>query len=194
MTLLNGGYWFVLSGSQITLMPLMLVGEQFQLSASAIGGVFAGASVISVVCTPLAAKALDSMGQVNAVVPACAVIGGAMCLVPLAEHDISSFLALFGVWTVAGTVLASGPTAFVSNITSSADRGQALALLRTGGDVGMLGGAVLSGVLAGVLNSQPEAIMMNGVGFVVLTGFSGLRLWHLDKNFTRKDHPDHPET
>jgi hypothetical protein len=48
MTLLNGGYWFVLSGSQMTLMPLMLVGEQFQLSASAIGGVFAGASVISV--------------------------------------------------------------------------------------------------------------------------------------------------
>lgn len=182
MTMLNCGYWFVLSGSQITLMPLMLVGDQFQLSASAIGGVFAGASVISVLGTPIAAKMLDSMGQVKAVVPACFVIGAAMTLTPLAQHDIYSFLALFATWTAAGTLLAAGPTAYVSNITSSDDRSQALALLRTGGDVGMLSGAILSGMAAGMLHSQPTAIMINGVGFIVLSGFSGMRLWKSRKD------------
>jgi hypothetical protein len=69
----------------------------------------------------------------------------------------------------------------VSNITTTVDRGQALALLRTGGDVGMLGGAVLSGVAAGMLSSQPEAIMCNGAGLLVLTAFSGVRLWREEK-------------
>ncbi len=178
MILLSGGYWFVLSGSQMTLMPLMLVGEPFHLSASAIGGVFASSSIISVVCTPLAAKLLDSkVGQVRAIVPACMTIGAAMAAVPfLGATEVVPFLGLFGIWTTAGVLMSSGPTAYVSNITAAADRNQALALLRTGTDVGMLGGAVLSGVVAG-MSSQPDAIMMNGVGFMALVGFAGTRLW-----------------
>ena len=181
ITVLNGGYWFVLSGSQMTLMPLMLVGEQFQMSASHIGGVFAAASVISVICTPIAAKILDSIGQVKAVVPACLAIGATMAIVPLAEHDAMAFLGLFFAWTTAGTLLSAGPTAYVSNISTAQDRGQALALLRTGGDVGMLGGAVVSGALAGLLSSQPEAIALNGIGFCILSCFSGIRLWRREQ-------------
>jgi len=187
MTILNGGYWFVLAGSQMTLMPLMLVGEQFHLSASSIGGVFAAASIVSVVCTPLAAKLLDSIGQIKAVVPACFAIGACMVAVPMADHELVTFLALFYAWTTAGTLLAAGPTAYVSNITSAEDRGQALAMLRTGGDVGMLSGAVMSGVMAGMLSSEPYAILLNGAGFVVLTGFSGMRLWLRDKDMSVRE-------
>jgi hypothetical protein len=34
-----------------------------------------------------------------------------MAAVPLADHDIATFLALFATWTTAGTLLAAGPTA-----------------------------------------------------------------------------------
>ena len=176
ITMLQCGYWFVLSGSQMTLMPLMLVGDQFQMSASHIGGVFAASSVISMVCTPLSAKVLDSVGQMRAVVPACLIIGSAMAVVPFAHHDVSKFLGLFFVWTTAGTLLSGGPVAYVSNISAPEDRSQALALLRTGGDVGMLGGAVISGALATALGSQPLAIMVNGVAFFAVAGYTGMRL------------------
>jgi MFS family permease len=186
ITLLQGGYWFVLSGSQMTLMPLMLVGDQFHMSASHIGGVFATASVISVVCTPLSAKLLDSIGQVRAIVPACLVVGATMAVVPMAHHDVYPFLALFFTWTTAGTLLSGGPTAYVSNVSTPEDRGQALALLRTGGDVGMLLGAVGSGALAGALGSQPLAIMCNGVAFCLLAGYTGAGLLRLEEG--TKDH------
>ena len=88
-----------------------------------------------------------------------------MAAVPMAHHDVYPFLALFFTWTTAGTLLSGGPTAYVSNVSAPEDRGQALALLRTGGDVGMLLGAVVSGALAGALGSQPLAIMCNGVAF-----------------------------
>ena len=164
----------------MTLMPLMLVGDQFHLSASHIGGVFAAASVISVVCTPLSAKVLDSVGQVRAIVPACLVVGATMSAVPMAHHDVYPFLALFFTWTTAGTLLSGGPTAYVSNVSKPEDRGQALALLRTGSDVGMLLGAVGSGALAGALGSQPLAIMCNGAAFCLLAGYSGMSLLRLE--------------
>jgi len=186
ITILQGGYWFVLSGSQMTLMPLMLVGDQFHLSASHIGGVFAAASVISVVCTPLSARVLDSIGQVRAIVPACLVVGSTMAAVPMAHHDVYPFLALFFTWTTAGTLLSGGPTAYVSNVSAPEDRGQALALLRTGGDVGMLLGAVVSGALAGALGSQPLAIMCNGVAFCLLAGYKGAGLLRLEEG-SKKD-------
>ena len=181
MILLNSGYWFVLSGSQLTLLPLMLVGEQFQLSASAIGGIFAASSVVGVIFTPLAAKLLDKVGQVQCIVPACFAIGSSMAFVPLAGHNIMAFLSLFGIWTAAGTLLGAGPTTYLSNITEGSARTQALALSRTGGDIGMFGGAICSGMLATVAG-QPEAVMANGIGFIGLSSFAAWRLWRTAKN------------
>ena len=103
-----------------------------------------------------------------------------MSAVPMAHHDVYPFLALFFTWTTAGTLLSGGPTAYVSNVSKPEDRGQALALLRTGSDVGMLLGAVGSGALAGALGSQPLAIMCNGAAFCLLAGYSGMSLLRLE--------------
>ena len=98
-----------------------------------------------------------------------------MAAVPLAS-DLPHFLALAATWTTAGTVLAAGPTAFVSNNTAPHERSQALALLRTGGDVGMLAGAVGSGFLAASI-SEPWTIMVNGGAYLGIVAFSGTRLF-----------------
>lgn len=49
MTGLNFGYWLVLSGVNMTLLPMILVDPAFGLSPVEVGGVFAGISVVS--CT-----------------------------------------------------------------------------------------------------------------------------------------------
>ena len=175
ITLLNGGYWFVLSGSQMTILPLILVGDDFGFSASMVGSVFAGMSAIGVVMTPLAARLIDSVGQVQAIIPACVIVGGAMALAPTVS-DPFGFLGLVAAWTTAGTVLSAAPTAFITDNVAESDRGQALALLRTGGDIGMLSGSVSSGIVAQLV-SQPETIQFNGMALLGLTVFSGVRLY-----------------
>jgi hypothetical protein len=43
---LNAGYWLVLSGVNMTLMPMILVDPAFGLSSLEVGSVFAGISVV----------------------------------------------------------------------------------------------------------------------------------------------------
>ena len=63
-------------------------------------------------------------------------------------QSYESMLALMGVWAVGGTMLGSAPTAHVTDIVPPEARTQALALMRTVGDVGLLVGAGTAGVLA----------------------------------------------
>mmetsp|Transcript_8935 Transcript_8935/g.10223 ORF Transcript_8935/g.10223 Transcript_8935/m.10223 type:complete len:577 (+) Transcript_8935:100-1830(+) len=173
MMLVNSGYWFVLSGTQMTLLPLLLSGDKFGLSASAVGSIFMGMSMIGVVFTPLAGRLLDSVGRVPMILPACGVIGGAMAATPLVD-DIESFVGLVAVWTAAGTLLGAGPTAYITDIVSPSARAQALALLRTVGDVGMLFGAVSAGYYADIMTQQ-DAMQANGFIFIGLSTFAALR-------------------
>lgn len=126
ITALSGAYQFVYAGTQMTVLPLMLVGSTFALDPSTIGAIFAGTSVVSVLSTPVAARVLDRVGYLNAIFPASAAVGVAMTMVPFAtESDsLAPFLSLVAAWTVAGAVLSGGPTAYISSIASPADRNQ----------------------------------------------------------------------
>ena len=55
-------------------------------------------------------------------------------------------LAVLAPTSFGSTVLSAVPTAYVSDLVSHKDRPQALAFLRTAGDVGLLIGAILSGI------------------------------------------------
>ena len=59
------------------------------------------------------------------------------------------------------TILSAVPTAYMGDLVSSKQRPQALALLRTAGDVGLLIGAVSSGILSD-FSSIGGAIQANG--------------------------------
>ena len=92
------------------------------------------------------------------------------------------FLVLVFAWTAAGTALSAGPTSYIADIVESTERSQALALLRTVGDVGMVTGAVVSGAVAGQLGEQ-SAMQLNGLVLLGLTSFAGLRLGSTLMNF-----------
>ena len=136
---------------------------------------FAFTSTIGVMGTQPSAMLLDKFGKLRSMVPACTVIGLSMACAPLTS-SFEQFLVLVGAWTVGGTVLGTAPTSFLTDIISAKQRAQALALLRTVGDVGMLSGAVVSGMVADLLGSGQQAMQANGLVLLGLTGFVTLRL------------------
>jgi predicted MFS family arabinose efflux permease len=73
-----------------------------------------------------------------------------------------------GVWATGSSILSTAPVAYVSDKVTELQRAQALALLRTLGDVGFLVGAMTSGALADWVGSLDTA-MQAGAGFL-LTG------------------------
>jgi predicted MFS family arabinose efflux permease len=62
---------------------------------------------------------------------------------------------------IGSTILNTVPTAHLTNLCNANDRAQALSLLRTCGDVGMLFGASFAGIMAS-LTSIENTIMCNG--------------------------------
>merc|ERR1711879_324231 len=52
------------------------------------------------------------------------------------------------LWGVGAAIIGTTPSAYVADSTDSEARPQALALLRTGGDFGLMMGALSSGIIA----------------------------------------------
>ena len=128
---------------------------------------------IGVFTTPLAGRLVDRVGRLAVTIPAAFVIGSAMVGTALTD-DLYNVLGLVGVWTVAGSILNVAPTTAVSDETSTNDRPQALAMLRTAGDVGMLAGSILAGFVADA-TANLAAVQVNGSLMMGVAAFAGLR-------------------
>ena len=68
-------------------------------------------------------------------------------------------------------------TLSLSDLTEPSDRAQALALLRTAGDLGLLLGATSSGILADIITME-NTIMANGTLTCLMA------LWYASRNST----------
>eukprot|EP01039_Chlorochromonas_danica_P007980 gene7980-8802_t len=125
MIVLNGAFWFAWSGAQMTLLPLFLVSNPiYSLTPTELGAYFAASSVVSFLSAQPVAYVADRFSK-----PAVLLTG----LVPLA---------------IGSTMLNALPTSMVTDLSSDSQRAQALSLLRTAGDVGLLVGAASAGFLA----------------------------------------------
>ena len=176
MLSLNVCYWIALAGSQMTLLPMILSGPEYGLDAQGLGTVFAMMSVIAVLGAQPCAALADRFGKPQAIVPACFILGGSMLALPF-MHSYESMMALMAVWAVGGTMLGSAPTAHVTDIVPPEARTQALALMRTVGDVGLLVGAGGAGLLAD-WSSMGAAMDGNaGLLLVATTWFAFRTLW-----------------
>lgn len=81
IVLLQGSFWFVLSGSQMTLLPLLLVSPTLQLSHVEIGSSFAFMSLVSFASSQPSAFLADRYGKVSNVLAGCSVlaVAGQFC-------------------------------------------------------------------------------------------------------------------
>jgi hypothetical protein len=59
---MNGLFWFTMSGTQMTLLPLLMVSPEYTLSSYEIGGSFAFMSLISFMAAQPLASIADTMG------------------------------------------------------------------------------------------------------------------------------------
>lgn len=143
--LVHMSYWFASSGVMFTLMPLMA--GNFNVSTASLGTYFSLIAVANVVGAQPVAWLSDKYGRKPLIVTASGLLAASVGLMPFiaTEHQL---MGLVGLWAVGNTALGSTPTAYIADKTDAANRSQALALLRSAGDVGLMAGASILGTVA----------------------------------------------
>lgn len=148
--IMNGMYWVALAGSQMTLLPLLLTDSNgLNFTATQVGQVYMGMSLVQIVGNPVFAKLIDRIGKAPAIIGGCSLISASMAALPFC-HDPYQLAGVLGLWSMGSSMLSTAPLAFLSDHVSEDNRAQAIALLRTCGDVGFLVGASGVGALADV--------------------------------------------
>jgi MFS family permease len=149
---MNGMYWVALAGSQMTLLPLILTDPTgLSMTATQVGQVYMGMSMVQIVGNPIFAKIMDRIGNKAASIACgCALISASMATLPLCTNgdDWTSLALCLGLWGTGSSMLSTAPLALISDKVPEDRRAQAIALLRTCGDVGFLLGASATGVFA----------------------------------------------
>lgn len=177
---LNGAYWFAYSGTQMTLLPLLMVSPALQLSAFEIGGCFAMMSAIAFAASQPSAIIADKFGKSLNI-----TLGGSLLTVAMLSlsqvTEIPTLVAVLAPLALGATVMNSTPTALVSDYSTGSERAQAMSLLRTAGDMGLLLGAGCSGLMAS-LTSIEAALQMNGVIMASSMLWFGFRNYQFNKN------------
>ena len=196
-------FWYCLAGTQMTLLPLLMVSPHFNLGATEIGATFAFMSLVSVFSSQPLAYLADRVGKELTIVMGAGLVGSSMIALPCAS-SFPTLLACAMPLALGSTVFGTAPVAKISgaylnttpivhnpyvpnlralphsclpDLTEPSDRAQALALLRTAGDLGLLLGATSSGILADVITME-NTIMANG-SLVCL-----MALWFASRNST----------
>lgn len=164
---MNGMFWFTLSGTQMTLLPLLLVSPAvgvdvsaavtggLSMSAAEIGASFAFMSLVSFVSAQPMAYLADKYGKVPTILGGCSLLSISMLALPLTTTlELSlpfatglptytpALVAVLLPFALSTTALNATPTALVADLTEPASRAQALSLLRTSGDLGLLLGTL----------------------------------------------------
>ena len=177
--ILNMAYWFALSGVQMTMLPLLMVSPTFSLTASQIGQSFALMSVCSVIASQPLAMVADKVGKVSSMLGGCSLIASSIFILPYAT-TYPELLCTLVPLSIGSTILQSVPTSLLADLASSSEeRAQGQSLLRTAGDVGLVGGAIFSGSLL-QLTSIETAVNTNGALLASAMAFFSVR--HLMRN------------
>ena len=169
VVIMNGFYWAALSGSQMTLLPPILTDPSgLALTATSLGKVYMGMSLVQVLGNPTMAKFVDKMGKIPAIVIGCSLLSGSMFTLPLCT-EMTQVSAALGCWALGSTMLSTSPVSYISDHVKDSKRAQAIALLRTVGDIGFLIGASGTGVLADLSSMK---IAMHSSAGLLLTATS----------------------
>jgi MFS family permease len=172
---MHGLYWVALAGAQMTLLPLILTNaDGLAMSATQLGSVYMGMSLVQIFGNPLFARYIDRIGKAPAIVAGCTLISTAMAGLPFC-HDMPQLAVALGIWSVGSSMLSTAPIAYVSDQVAESKRAQAFALLRTCGDIGFLVGASGTGALADYAGSLDVAMHSSAGLLLTATGWFATR-------------------
>lgn len=148
VALVNFSVFLTRGTSRNTLMPLVGV-DMLGLSVGDIGWVLTAMALVNLVLLAPASYAADRHGRGRVIVPSLVGTGLGLGLLA-AAGTVSAFLVAAGVLALATSVVGPAPAALAADSTSDEDRGMALGLFRTFGDLGLLVGPPALGLVADV--------------------------------------------
>ena len=181
VVIMNGFYWVALAGAQMTLLPLMLTDpDGLSMTATGVGQVYMGMSVVQVLGNPILGKLVDRIGKIPSIVAGCSLIATSMGMLPYCT-DMVQLAGTLGVWATGSTMLSTAPVAYISDTVDDAKRAQAIALLRTSGDVGFLLGATGMGALADWTGDMNVAMETSAGVLLTATGWFATRQYLCSK-------------
>ncbi|KAF4659257.1 hypothetical protein FOL47_007670 [Perkinsus chesapeaki] len=143
-SLITGAFWFMQTGCQLCLLPLLLV-QQFSFSAGGVGAVYATLAATGALLSQPAAHISDRVSRRSCIVPGSLIAAASVAALPIAAATGSTpllYTCLSG-WAVGSALVGTAPTALVADAVSEKERASALALLRTAQDFGGLLGPLI---------------------------------------------------
>jgi predicted MFS family arabinose efflux permease len=115
---------------------------------------------------------VDKIGKIPGIVGGCTLISIAMGSLPFCT-DLYQMAGVLGLWATGSTLLSTAPISYISDKVDDKQRAQAIALLRTTGDVGFLVGASSMGALADWAGSLDVALQSSaGILFTATALFA----------------------
>ena len=140
--------FFTRGGTLFTLWPL-LGEDRFSMDAGMLGLMLTIPAAANLVFQPFAGILTDRFGRRAMVIPAIAIFAGAL-LVSAASPVVAVFGLAMVMYGVAQAIESPTVNAYVADIATGDQRPVALATMRTFGDVGLVIGAPLLGLIADV--------------------------------------------
>ena len=154
------GVFSIRAGVRQTLVPLQL-SEAFGLEVSELGLLFTALGVIGLILIWPAGWAADRFGRKILIVPTATLMAVGTGVVAAAD-TLTLFVIGLTVSAFGSGITGPAPAAFVADLVDDDQRGMAMGMYRTFGDIGVVGSPVLSGFLADA-TSIPVAIGANAV-------------------------------
>lgn len=140
------GVFSIRAGVRQTLVPLQL-NQIFGVEVAELGVLFTALGVIGMVLIWPAGWAADRFGPKTLIVPTALMIAVGIGIVSIAD-SLTIFIIGLTISAIGSSVTGPAPAAYVANLVEEDQRGAAMGMYRTFGDIGVVGSPVLSGWLA----------------------------------------------
>ncbi len=153
----------------------------FSLSLTSLtGGAYGLMAFINIIGSQPAAYVSDRFGRKKAMVPGAILVASSICLLPFAT-EAWELVSLLTLWGTGSCLWGSTPTAYVADLSTPQNRSQSLALLRSGGDFGLMLGAMTTGWMVDLLGMSFALQFNAGIlfsGAVVFSVFARESFFH----------------
>lgn len=173
-TLYQSLFWGAFGAGFMTCLPVLLGSAKLGLSASSLGMCYGGIAVTNVVAAQPLAALTDKVGKQETMIGGMGLLGLSLAGLPLC-HDVSTLPLALGGWAIASTILFPVPQAIAADHTSPEDRSNALAMVRTLGDVGLVAGGILASVLGTSCSIETILTVVGSTCVGAATGSVGRR-------------------
>jgi len=152
-------FWSAMGGGFMTCLPMLLGSPNLGLSPNTLGMCFGGFAVTNAVAAQPLATLVDKFGKEGMLMGGIGLLGASSIMLPLC-HDLATLSMALGGWAVAFTLVYPIPQAIAIDHVGPADRSNATAMVRTFGDIGLVAGGILAGVLGNTLPIETILVVL----------------------------------